>query len=94
METNINSERDQELWHIARKRVKFKRHLALYVLLHIWFWAIWYFSDEKESELGLAWPAWSMIGWGIGLAFSYLNAYVLVKQTAIQREYDKMKNRY
>jgi hypothetical protein len=32
-----------------------------------------------------------MLGWGIGLAFNYIDAYHLNKDDMIQREYDKLK---
>jgi len=34
-----------------------------------------------------------MLGWGIGIVFSYLNAYVYTKENAIQKEYDKIKDK-
>jgi len=34
-----------------------------------------------------------MIGWGIGLAFAYLKAYVYPKNGATEREYEKLKTK-
>lgn len=83
--------RDRELWKIAKKRVDFKRHLATYLIINTMFWLLWALSDGKDGDSGFPWPVWPMLGWGIGLAFSYLGAYVFTKNTAIEKEYQKLK---
>ena len=89
----METEKDQELWKIAQKRVGFKRHLATYAIINAFFWALWYVTDGRHGHSGIAWPIWPMLGWGIGLLFSYLNAYALPKQDSVQKEYDKLKNK-
>ncbi len=32
-----------------------------------------------------------MLGWGIGLTFSYLDAYVLSRQNVVEKEWEKLK---
>jgi len=89
-------QKDETLWRIARKRVAFKRHLATYVIVNAFLWALWYITAGRHAGLDdwyLAWPIWTTLGWGIGLAFNYFAAYHEVdKDTATQREYDKLIN--
>ncbi len=81
-------------WKIAKRRVEFKRHLSTYLVINAMFWVLWYFSEgQHERSHFLPWPVWPMLGWGIGIVFSYLNAYVYTKENAIQKEYDKIKDK-
>jgi hypothetical protein len=41
----------------------------------------------------MPWPVWSMLGWGIGLLFQYLNAYGGGKKDLEEKEYEKLKNK-
>jgi hypothetical protein len=52
---------------VKRRRpevVRFQRHLGLYVVMSLFFIAIWALGGG-----GSFWPAWAMLGWGIGLGF-------------------------
>lgn len=89
----METEKNDELWKIARKRVKFKRHLATYLVINAMFWFLWYFTQREKKDNGLPWPLWSMLGWGIGLVFGYLDAYVFAKSDAVEREYEKLKGK-
>ncbi|HEX6332659.1 MAG TPA: 2TM domain-containing protein [Flavisolibacter sp.] len=85
--------KDPHLWHIARRRASFKKHLATYVIMNAFFWALWIFSDQRDyGRSGLPWPVWPMLGWGIGLTFHFLNAYVNTGASSVEKEYDKLKN--
>lgn len=83
-------EKDKELWKIAKKRVGFKRHLATYLIVNATLWLLWLFTDSKSD---FPWPIWPMFGWGIGLAFSYRDAYVHPSSNAVEKEYEKLKNK-
>ena len=77
------------LWKVAKKRAGFKKHLALYVIVNSFLWAMWYFT-ERETPM---WPIWTTLGWGIGLAFNFVDAYFLGdKDEMTRREYEKLKN--
>ena len=91
--TDELSLKDRELWRIAKKRVGFRKHLSTYIVINAMFWFIWYFSDENDHGHDFPWPVWPMLGWGIGLVFSYLDAYVFNKHDSIEKEYQKLKNR-
>lgn len=89
----METQREQELWKLAKKRVGFKRHLASYIVINTMFWCLWYFTDHQEESAGVPWPVFPMLGWGIGVVFSYLNAYVLMKPDSVEKEYEKLKNK-
>lgn len=90
MENNITpAGKDAQLWEIAHQRASFKRHLVTYLIMSVFFWIVWYFSGEHDIR-SFPWPIWPMLGWGIGVAFHYINAYVLPKSNAIEREYEKL----
>ena len=88
--------KDEELWKIAKKRAGFKNHLASYIIINAFLWAIWYITIGRSlhlDEYGIPWPIWSTLGWGIGLAFNYYNAYHNhSEQSSVQREYDTLLN--
>jgi hypothetical protein len=90
--------RDEQLWKIAKKRAAFKRHLASYLIVNGFLWALWYITAGRwtginRDNLLTAWPIWSTLGWGIGLAFNYVGAYHQVgADDAVQKEYDKLRN--
>ena len=84
---------DDLLWRIAKKRVKFKRHLASYIIVNGFLWLLWWFTEGRQGfGTEMPWPAWSSLGWGIGLAFSYYGAYHDNRDDDIIREYQKLKN--
>ena len=84
-------DKDPQLWYIAQKRASFKYHFATYIVINLFFWVIWYFNGQHRSHEGWPWPVWAMIGWGIGLFFHWLGAYVMPKDNAAEREYEKLK---
>lgn len=91
--TNIEG-RDTDLWELAKKRADFKSHLSVYIVMNIFFWLVWYFTDQKYKGINsFPWPVWPTLGWGIGVAFHYLGAYVYPKHNSIEREYEKLKNK-
>ena len=88
---NNREQRDQQLWRLAEKRAKFKKHLGVYVIMNAFFWALWFFTGSNEYSIGVPWPIWPMLGWGIGLAFNYFDAYHTDKITSTEREYNRLK---
>ena len=94
METiKVNNGKDPELWEIAQKRVSFRSHLTVYIIMNLFFWALWYFTGQRTTGgNGLPWPFWPTFGWGIGVFFHFMGAYVNYKTYSIEREYQKLKN--
>jgi hypothetical protein len=90
--------RDEQLWRIAKKRADFKKHLATYIIINGFLWLLWFFTSGNieiadTDYNNVPWPVWSTLGWGIGLAFSYYNAYHDNREGDIMREYQKLKDR-
>ena len=89
--------KDPALWEIARKRASFKTHALTYVIVNLFLWGVWYFTNNGNSEVkiidggGYPWPIWTTLGWGIGLAFHFAEAYVFPKANSVEREYEKLK---
>ncbi len=58
----------------ALKRLKakrdFKNHAAVYVIVNTLIVIIW-----AASGAGYFWPMWTILGWGIGLAFNAWSVY-------------------
>ncbi|MFL5753186.1 MAG: 2TM domain-containing protein [Bacteroidia bacterium] len=86
---------DEILWKQAKKRVEFKKQLAMYLATNSFLWAVWFFTGSPyEQDNFIPWPAWCSLGWGIGLVFSFLSAYVFVNKTeAVEKEFRKLKER-
>ena len=87
--------RDEQLWRIAKKRADFKKHLASYIIINGFLWALWFFTGRSHDDdyNGIPWPIWSTLGWGVGLAFSYFHAYHENRDETIMKEYQKLKDR-
>jgi hypothetical protein len=84
---------DEMLWAIAKKRAGFRKQLISYILVSSFMWGIWFMSGNKVNlHSSFPWPAWVMFWWGIGLAFSFANAYLLNTGGAVEQEYQKLKN--
>lgn len=83
--------KDPALWEIAQRRASFKSHLAVYLVINAFMWGIWFFN-QKDHGTGYPWPIWTTLGWGIGVAFHYIGAYVYPKANSVEREYEKLKN--
>jgi hypothetical protein len=95
--------KDPELWEIAQKRASFRNHFITYVIINGFLWGIWFFTFDRghamDIEIGMPdfrhhypWPIWTTLGWGIGVAFHFANAYIFPKSNAVEREYQKLKN--
>ena len=82
--------KDPQLWDIAKRRASFKSHFATYLIISAFFWALWYFTGGRDFNSGIPWPIWPMLGWGIGVLFHYMGAYVNPKANAVDKEYEKL----
>ncbi|CAN5916517.1 hypothetical protein BH11BAC7_BH11BAC7_10850 [soil metagenome] len=88
------TEKERLLWKQAKKRVEFKRHLWTYLIVNLFLWIVWAMTGmEFDHREFVPWPVWSTVGWGIGLAFSYFGAYHGTTVNAVDKEYEKMKNK-
>ena len=83
-------DKDPHLWEIAQRRASFKTHLATYIVINLFLWGVWYFTSQRYDHNGFPWPVWPTFGWGIGLFFHFLGAYVYPKSNSVEREYQKL----
>jgi hypothetical protein len=95
METkNLQQEKDEQLWKLAKKRVGFRNHFLVYLACNAFFWALWYFTDRKDPESGMPWPILTGISWGFGLLWHFLSAYVFSNKTSsVEKEYERLKRK-
>ena len=77
---------DKQLHEMAKKRVEFKVHLTVYVVVNAGLWVLWYITGS-----GYPWPLWPMFGWGIGLLFHYLFEYRRTELFSEDDEYNRLK---
>lgn len=85
--------KDPILWEIAQKRASFKVHLAAYLIVNLFLWALWYFTGANWRDGSFfPWPLWTTLGWGIGVAFHFVAAYVFPRANSVENEYQKLKN--
>jgi hypothetical protein len=77
---------DQQLHELARKRVEFRRHLIVFLVINTTLWLIWWLTGE-----GYLWPVWPLAGWGIGLIFHYLFEYRNTRMLSEEQEYLRLK---
>lgn len=90
MEIQIDKQNEREnlLWHTAKKRTEFKWSLTCYLIINAFLTGVWFMGSG-----GHFWPLWCMIGWGIGLAFQYFKAYHKNHLFSIEKEYEKLKSK-
>lgn len=77
---------DAQLRELAKKRVEFRTHLIVYLVVNASFWLIWHFTGQ-----GYMWPIWPMIGWGVGLIFHYIFEYRTSRLLSEEEEYQRLK---
>jgi hypothetical protein len=85
--------KDPKLWEIARERANFKTNLFSYIIINVFLWVLWYFTQDQDDHEGWPWPIWVTLGWGIGVAFHYFEAYVDQGSNSVEKEYEKLKNK-
>ncbi len=85
---NTEQQKDEELWQMAKARVGFRWSFISYFIVNAFLVVIWFFSSGPASYF---WPIWSMMGWGVGIAFQYFHAYHGNKMISATQEYEKLK---
>ncbi|MEP6675410.1 MAG: 2TM domain-containing protein [Ferruginibacter sp.] len=87
-------ERDEQLWKVAKQRANFQRDLVSYCVVNGILWVIWWFTEGHIREHhGLPWPAWVMLGWGIGLVLRFVKAYGSSRDDIAEKEYQRLKDK-
>lgn len=85
--------KDPQLWNLASRRASFKTHLGVYIVVNAFLWILWAINGSQRYGNGIPWPVWSTFGWGIGLVFHYIGAYVNNGYTAVEKEYEKLQQK-
>lgn len=67
----------------AKKKVEFRSHLASYIVIIGFLFAINIFTNVGPGSLWAIWPA---LGWGLGLAFHGLEAYGVIADKDKEKE--------
>ena len=88
----MNQNLDDKIWKMAQKRVSFRRHSIVFILVNIALIVIWYLSWDQTAERGplTFWFLYTFCGWGIGLVIHYWNAYH-DDERSVEKEYNKIK---
>ena len=95
-QNNINTgaqQRDERLWKLAKKRAEFKKHALTYLIINVFLWGFWAFNSYRHDDFDFPWPVFVTIGWGVGLAISYIAAYSGNVESLREKEYNKLINK-
>ena len=82
---------DEKLYEEAEARVGFRRHFAIYIIINLAIWAFWYFTRAIDGNYDGYWPAYTTLGWGIGVAAHFIGIYQT--QDAVEKEFQKLKDK-
>ncbi len=78
-------ERQARARRTAEARYGFRWNLAWYVIIDVLLVGVWFYNGH-----GFFWPAFVIVGWGIGVAANYWVAYRQSDKTWVDRETDKI----
>jgi len=81
---------DEALWKVAKKRTAFKLSLIIYIVINAFLVGLWYFTTGPHSYF---WPAWPMLGWGFGIVFQFVDAYMTNGIFSEDKEFEKLKRK-
>jgi hypothetical protein len=84
----MNTIDELQIMEFAKKRIGFKIHLLIYVVLLPVNWVIWFLTDTIYM-----WPIWPTLGWSIGILFHWLGAFHADKFLSVEKEYEFQLNR-
>ena len=88
----MEENKDEKLWRVAAKRAAFRKSLFGYLVVNAFLWGIWWVTIGRvHGYHGYPWPVWVMMGWGLGLAFQYFEAYHGTKQDMEEQENERLK---
>ena len=82
----MDTHTDTQLHELAHKRVEFRAHLIVYLVVNGALWLIWFVTGS-----GYMWPVWPMAGWGIGLLLHYLFEYRFSSLLSEEEEFKRLK---
>ena len=83
-----NETNDDRLWRIAKKRARFKQTCIAYIFVNAFLVTVWYFTSGGDLYF---WPKWPILGWGLGLAIQYFEAFHGGVIFSAEQEYESLK---
>ena len=86
----IDKAQDEALWKIAKKRSTLKLSVIMYIVINAFLVGLWYFTTGAHSYF---WPAWPMLGWGFGMVFQFIDAYMAHGVFSEEKEFEKLKQK-
>jgi hypothetical protein len=91
---NLQTEKEKMLWKEAKKRVSFRNHLYSYLIINAFMWIMWLLNGREYNETPFPWPLWCTLGWGFGLFWHYMTAFVMGnKFNQVEKEFEKLKQK-
>ncbi len=84
----IEKVQNDKMRRLAKKRVGFKKALAITAFISLMLVVIWYFTTGPQSYF---WPMWPFIGFAFSLLIQYLEAYAATSFFSEDKEYEKLK---
>lgn len=91
---HLQNEKDIMLWKLAKKRVGFRNHFYMFLFVNGAFWTMWWFGNDKDKEGGVPWPTFCTLGWGFGILWHFMGAYVFHNKTSqVEKEFNKLKEK-
>lgn len=83
------TDRDPQLWRMAKDRAKFKSHLFSYFTVNALLWAIWALTGREARPI--PWPVWSTVFWGFGVLMNGIGVYGGFGRAQLsEREYERL----
>jgi hypothetical protein len=55
---------------------------------------MWALTGHDDHTGGRPWPLWATLGWGIGIVFHYMGAYVFPRENSVEKEFEKLKKEH
>lgn len=93
VDLNAEHPREKALWELAVKRLKakqeFRTHAVAYALVNTFLVALWWITSEDA----IFWPAFPILGWGIGLGMHAWSVFgpSVATQEQIEREMERLR---
>lgn len=81
----MNTLIEHQIIEKAKRRLGFKIHFIVFLLLLPVNWIIWLLTDTTYI-----WPVWPSLGWGFGILFHWLGVYHADKFFSLDKEVDRL----
>lgn len=83
----MNTIIEQQIMETAKRRIGFKIHFSLFLILFPVNWIIWYATNTTYL-----WPIWPTLGWSLGIVVHWLGTYHSDKFLSLKKQYERELN--